>query len=179
MPGAWHIYVTVSQAPPPPPTNVQVLPPTPPVGWGWGGQQFAFANLILDLCSPLPPLWVAGVVMGLFQPSLMAGQNHALRHVSPALHQNAGFACTAVLQTPTKLCQTSPQTGFALISLGNTRNLVAWPSPAWIDIALAGGGPESLVTGTYIDFFYVFAQTSSGRLSTDAYIQKHKHNVNG
>ena len=89
---------------------------------------------------------------GLFQPFVIAGQSHALRHVSPALYQNVGFACTAVLQTPTKLCQTVPQIGFALISLGNTRNLVVWPSPPWIDIALAGGGgPESLVTGTYIE----------------------------
>ena len=135
-----YIYVPVPQAPSPSPANVNGVPPPPPVGWGWGDN-----NLLLQTSSwicglPLPLLWVVGMGMGLFQSSLMAGQNHALRHVSPALHQNAGFACTAVLQTHTKLCQTSPQTGFALISLRNTRNLVAWPSPPWIDIALAGGG---------------------------------------
>ena len=126
--------------PSPPPPPMSMVSPHPPCGLGVGGTTICFCKPHPGFVVPPPPLWVVGVGMGLCQPSLMAGQNNALRHVSPALHQNAGFACTAVLQTPTKLCQTSPQTGFALISLRNTRNLVAWPSPSWIDIALAGGG---------------------------------------
>ena len=80
---------------------------------GWGSH--VLLQTLSRSCGPPSPPVGCGCGDGLFQPSLMAGQNHALRHVRPAIHQNAAFACTAVLQIATTLCQASPYAGFSLI----------------------------------------------------------------
>ena len=49
------LYMFQCLRPPPPPLPMSMVSPHPPCGLGVGGQQFASANLILDLWSPLTP----------------------------------------------------------------------------------------------------------------------------
>ena len=74
-----------------------------------------------------------------------------------SLHQNATYACTAVVQKPTKLCQTGSNGGFPLISLRNPSHLLAWPCTHPGDPALSGGGPAILDSGAYI---YIYGSAS-------------------
>ena len=101
------------------------------------------------LWCPLPPVG-RGCGNRCFQFSLMAGQSHALHHGGPALHQNATSACTALVQTPTKLCQASPLAGLPLISLGKPRNLLAWPCPALARYDITAPPRPGLRAGTYM-----------------------------
>ena len=65
----------------------------------------------------IPPRPPVGVGCGVGKPCASANLMHALHHMDPALHQNATFACIAVVQKPTKLRQTGPNAGFPLIFL--------------------------------------------------------------
>ena len=122
----------------------------PPVGGGGGSVDWDIYGSAYRRPPPnrhpsRPHLWVRGVGMG--KPCASASFMHVLHHMAPGLHQNATSACTAVVQKPTKLCQTGSNGGFPLISLRNPSNLLAWPSIHPGDPTLSGGGLQGVVQG--------------------------------